>query len=177
MRAVVDPRVNQFLKMINDLAEAARVLPRWEKPKVDGPSGGGSGSAVLVNVSGLDLAREIHAVLVPWCEQASEECGLDPLWPELSSWDRTPSGSWVATGGNTGEVARWMRSHAGFIVERPWYPDEMWPELLELRRKARGLMGLWQPSRAMRDLVIEAAASGGTIEQMKEVARARRADG
>lgn len=176
MRAVVDPRVNQFLKMINDLSEAARVLPRWEKRKVEGPSGGGSGSAVLVNVTGLDLAREIHAVLVPWCELVAEECGLDPLWPELSSWACTPSGSWVATGGNTGEVARWLRSNAGFVVDRPWYVDEMWPELLELRKKARGLMGIWSVPRAMRDLVIEAAASGGSIEEMREVARAHRAD-
>lgn len=176
MRAMVDPRVNQFLKMVNDLEEAARVLPRWAKRKVEGPSGGGSGSAVLVNVTGLDLAREIHAVLVPWCEQVAEECGLDPLWPEVSSWAQTPSGAWVATGGNTGEVARWLRANAGFVIERPWYADEMWPELLELRRKARGLMGLWRSPRSMRDAVIEAAASGGSLEEMREVARARRAE-
>ena len=75
------------------------------------------------------------------------------------------------------EVARWLRSNAGFVVARPWYVDEMWPELFELRRKARGLMGLWRPSRSMRDLVIEAATSGGTLEEMREVARARRAEG
>ena len=177
MRVMVDPRVNQFLGMVNDLEEAARVLPRWSKRKVEGPSGGGSGSAVLVNVSGLDLAREIHAVLVPWCDLVAEECGLEELDPAWSSWTCTPSGSWVATGGNTGEVARWLRSNAGFVVARAWYVDEMWPELFELRRKARGLMGLWRPSRSMRDLVIEAASSGGTLEEMREVARARRAEG
>lgn len=177
MRVMVDPQVNQFLGMINNLEEAARVLPRWSKQQAEVPSGGQSGSAVLVNVSGLDLAREIHAVLVPWCELVAEECGLDPLWPELSSWAVTPSGSWVATGGNTGEVARWLRANAGHLVGRPWYEDEMWPELLELRRKARGLMGLWQAPRSMRDAVIEAAAAGGSIEQMQEVARAHRTDG
>lgn len=176
MRAMVDPQVNQFLRMVNNLAEAARVLPRWSKRQAEGPSGGQAGSAVLVNVSGLDLAREIHAVLVPWCELVAEECGLERIDPFLSSWACTPSGAWVATGGNTGEVARWLRANAGLIVARPWYEDEMWPELLELRRKARGLMGLWQAPRSMRDAVIEAAAAGGSIEQMKEVARARRAE-
>lgn len=177
MRVGVDPRVNQLLKMINDLDGAARVLPRWPKRSVEGPSSGGAGSAVLVNVSGLDLAREIHAVLVPWCSLVAEERGVLEPDPDLSSWHCTPSGTWVATGGNTSEIARWLRQHASWIVDRPWYIDEMWPELLEARRKARGLMGLWQPSRAMRDLVVEAAASGGSIEQMREVARARRAEG
>ncbi|MCZ4325685.1 hypothetical protein [Brachybacterium paraconglomeratum] len=169
--------MSQFLRMVNSLEEAARVLPRWPKRKVEGPSGGGSGSAVLVNVSGLDLAREVHAVLVSWCDQVAEQRGVLGLDPELSSWVQTPSGSWVATGGNTGEVVRWLRGHAGWLVEQPWYIDEMWPELLELRRKVRGLMGLWQPSRSMRDLVVEAATSGGTLEEMREVARARRAEG
>lgn len=90
---------------------------------------------------------------------------------------RTPAGSWVATGGNTGEVAQWLRGQGFWVVDQVWYVDEMWPELLELRRKVRGLMGLWMAPRAMRDLVIEAAAAGGSIEQMREVARARRAEG
>lgn len=176
MRIGTDPRVNQFLKMINDLDDAARVLPRWPKRAAEGPSGSGAGSAVLVNVSGLDLAREIHAVLVPWCEQVAEERGVLEPDPALSSWLCTPSGSWVATGGNTGEVAKWLRRNATWIVDQPWYVDEMWPELLEVRRKARGLMGLWSAPRAMRDLVVELASSGGSIDEMREVARARRAD-
>lgn len=177
MRVGVDPRVNQLLKMLNDLDGAARVLPRWPKRSVEGPSSGGGGSAVLVNVSGLDLAREIHAVLVPWCEQVAEERGVLGPDPDLSSWQCTPAGTWVATGGNTSEIARWLRQHASWIVDRSWYIEEMWPELLEARRKARALMGLWQAPRSMRDLVIEAAASGGSLEQMRGVARARRAEG
>lgn len=176
MRIGVDPRLDQFWRMVNQLEDAARVLPRWPKPSVEGP-GGGPGSAVLVNVSGLDLAREIHSVLVPWCELVAEQRGVEGPDPDWSSWVQTPSGSWVATGGNTGLVAQWLRNQGVWVIEQVWYVDEMWPELLELRRKARGLMGIWHPSRSMRDLVVEIAATGGSLEQMREVARARRAEG
>lgn len=176
MRMVLDPRVNQLLQMVNQLADAAVVLPRWPKRRIDGPSSGGADSAVLVNVDGLDLAREIHAVLVPWCDLVAEQRGVEPLDPAWSSWVVTPSGSWVATSGNTREAVAWLRPHASWVVYQPWYIDEMWPELLELRRKVRSLMGLAQPPRRLVEMAVELATSGRSMVEVREVARARRAD-
>lgn len=177
MRAGVDPRVNQFLGMVNQLEDAARVLPRWPARQVEGPVGGTPGSKVLVNVSGLDLAKDIHGVLVSWCEQIAEERGVavpDPAW---SSWRCTPGGTWIPDGGNTSEIVSWLRRHATWLVYRQWYVDEMWPELFELRRKARSLMGLSRPPRHLVDLAMELATSGRSMLEVQEVARAHRADG
>lgn len=176
MRAGLDPRVNQMLQMVNQLADAVTVLPRWPKRRIEGPSSGGSDSAVLVNVDGMDLAREIHAVLVPWCDLIAEQRGAEPLDPGWSTWAVTPAGSWVATSGNTREVVAWLRPHASWVVYQTWYVDELWPELLELRRKVRALMGLSQPPRRLVDLAVELASSGRPMAEVREVARARRAD-
>ena len=176
MRLGLDPRVNQFLGMINQLEEAARVLPRWPARQVVGPVGGAPGSKVLVNVTGLDLSKTIHDVLVSWCDQIAEEHGVEELDPAWSAWRCTPSGSWVTDGGNTSAVAAWLRPHASWVVGRPWYAAEMWPELFELRAKARSLMGLSQPPRGLVELAVELAASGRSKLEVQEVARARRAD-
>ncbi len=176
MRVPYDPRVHQMVQMVNQLEDAARVIPRWKNQAAGGPSGSGPGSTVLVNVSGLDLAREIHSVLVTWCEEIAEKRGVQPPDVALSTWHCTPGGTWIATGGNTSAIAMWLRQQSSWVVEQTWYIDAMWPELIELRRKVRGLMGLWQTPKAMRDLVVELASSGGSIEEMREVARARRAN-
>lgn len=177
MRMGLDPRANQLLQMVNQLEECCRVLPRWPKRQIEGPSSGGVESPVLVNVSGLDLAREVHAVLVGWCELVAEERGVvgpDPRW---SSWQCTPSGTWVANGGDTAAVVGWLRRHAAWVVDRPWFVEEMWPELLEVRRRARSLMGLSRPPRHLVDLAVELAVSGRSAAEVRGVARARRADG
>ena len=177
MRMGLDPRANQLLQVVNQLEVFCQVLPRWPKRQVEGPSSGGVESAVLVNVPGLDLAREIHAVLVAWCELVAEERGVAAPDPRWSSWQRTPAGSWVANGGDTSSVVGWLRRHAAWMVDQPWYAETMWPELLEVRRRARSLTGLSRPPRFLVEAAVEVAVSGRPVAAVRGVTRARRADG
>lgn len=157
---VMDVRANQLLRLLNRLEETVAMLRSWPKQRLaDSAAGGRPGPGVPINVGAMDLADEVHGVLVSWCEQVAEERGEDGPDPRWSTWACSPSGSWYATGGNTSLVIEWLRPRAAWMCAAPWYREEAFRELVELTRRVDRMLGLSVPSRSKMEAAIVMAAA------------------
>lgn len=172
MRIGMDPRINQLLRMINQVEAALMMLASWSKSRVEGPSAPSAEPGVPINVAAIDLANEVHSVLVDWCDRVADERGVPRHPREWSTWSMSPSGVWYATSGNTALLAGWLRRHASWVVAQPWYDEAMWPELVGLRRRMLGMLGLSRPPRHLVELAVELAASGRSAVEVSGVQRA-----
>jgi len=167
---MLDPRVNGYLRLINQLQTAVVALRGWPKQRAEGPSGSGPSSSVLINVTAVDLADQIHAVLVALGERIAEERGIARPDIRWSTWARTPAGTRYATGGNTALVAGWLRRHGTWIVEQGWWSEDdgARDELVAHLAKAKKVLGVWRPPASLVHLAIEHAAAGASRQEVED---------